>query len=236
VQGLTRRLRARALVDDVSLHVGSGEIVGLLGPNGAGKTTSFGMIIGLLPCDAGCIMLGERDLTRMPPDRRARLGIGYLPQGASVFRELSVEDNILALLELRAELDATARRARLEELLHEFHLEHLRRQHGAVLSGGERRRTEFARALAMHPRFLLLDEPFAGVDPIAVQELQQLIRRLGAEGLGVLITDHNVREMLHLCHRSYILSEGRVIASGEREQILANPQVRSSYLGDAFRE
>ena len=234
-EGLAKSYRSRRVVADLSLDVREGEVVGLLGPNGAGKTTAFYMIVGLIATDAGRIYLGDQDVTFLPMHRRARLGIGYLPQEASVFRKLSVEDNILAILELRADLDRAARERRLEELLEELRIGHVRRTLGLSLSGGERRRVEIARALAADPRFMLLDEPFAGVDPLSVLDIQRIVRELTGRGIGVLITDHNVRETLGVCHRAYIVSEGTVIASGSAEEILANPQVREVYLGESFR-
>jgi lipopolysaccharide export system ATP-binding protein len=233
--GLAKSYRSRRVVADLSVDVREGEVVGLLGPNGAGKTTAFYMIVGLIATDAGRIYLGDRDVTFLPMHRRARLGIGYLPQEASVFRKLSVEDNILAILELRADLDRAARERRLEELLEELRIGHVRRTLGMSLSGGERRRVEIARALAADPRFMLLDEPFAGVDPLSVLDIQRIVRELTGRGIGVLITDHNVRETLGVCHRAYIVSEGTVIASGSAEEILANPRVREVYLGESFR-
>ena len=234
-RNLAKAYGARTVVRDLSLEVGAGEIVGLLGPNGAGKTTAFYMIVGLVPADAGRILLDDLDLTHEPIHRRARAGIGYLPQEASVFRKLSVEDNILAILETRAGLDREARRARCEEILADLRIDHVRRSPGMALSGGERRRVEIARALAADPQFLLLDEPFAGVDPISVLDIQRIVRELAARGIGVLITDHNVRETLGVCRRSYIIGDGIVIAQGEAEEILANPRVREVYLGESFR-
>jgi len=234
-QGLAKSYRSRRVVKDLSVDVREGEVVGLLGPNGAGKTTAFYMIVGLIATDAGRIYIGEQDVTFLPMHRRARLGVGYLPQEASVFRKLSVEDNILAILELRADLDRAARERRLEELLEELRIGHVRRTLGLSLSGGERRRVEIARALAADPRFMLLDEPFAGVDPLSVLDIQRIVRELTSRGIGVLITDHNVRETLGVCHRAYIVSEGTVIASGSAEEILANPRVREVYLGESFR-
>ncbi len=234
-RNLAKAYGARNVVRDLSLELGAGEIVGLLGPNGAGKTTAFYMIVGLVPADAGRILLDGLDLTHEPIHRRARAGIGYLPQEASVFRKLSVEDNILAILETRADLDREARRARCEEILADLRIDHVRRSPGMALSGGERRRVEIARALAADPKFLLLDEPFAGVDPISVLDIQRIVRELAARGIGVLITDHNVRETLGVCQRSYIIGEGVVIAEGEAEEILANPRVREVYLGESFR-
>ena len=233
---LGKRYKARQVVKDLSLEVGAGEIVGLLGPNGAGKTTAFYMIVGLVPCDTGRIWLDERELTDLPMHRRARLGLGYLPQEASVFRKLSVERNIEAILELRPDLaDDDARDAELESLLEELHIGHIRASAGISLSGGERRRVEIARALAARPRFILLDEPFAGVDPISVDDIQRIVRHLATRGIGVLITDHNVRETLGICGRAYIVSAGSVIASGSADEILANPEVREVYLGQDFK-
>jgi len=233
---LVKAFKKRVVVSDVSIHVDAGEVVGLLGPNGAGKTTAFYMIVGLVPCDEGSIELDGQVITRLPMYRRAQLGVGYLPQEASVFRKLSVEDNILAILETRADLeDDAARNAALESLLDELHIGHIRGSSGMSLSGGERRRVEIARALAAEPRFILLDEPFAGVDPISVIDIQRIIRHLSSRNIGVLITDHNVRETLGICSRAYIVSAGSVIASGSAEEILANPQVREVYLGQDFR-
>ncbi len=234
-RSLQKSYRSRQVVRDLSLQVGTGEVVGLLGPNGAGKTTAFYMIVGLIPADGGSILLDERDLTALSIDQRARLGIGYLPQEASVFRKLSVADNIMAVLELRADLDRLARERRLEELLSELRIESVRETRGLALSGGERRRVEIARALAAEPRFMLLDEPFAGVDPLSVLDIQRIIRELAGRGIGVLITDHNVRETLGVCGRAYIVDRGLVIASGTAEQVLANAQVREVYLGQTFR-
>ena len=235
-EALGKRYRSRQVVADLSLEVSSGEVVGLLGPNGAGKTTAFYMIVGLVPCDEGRIWLDERELTTLPMHRRARLGLGYLPQEASVFRKLSVEDNIRAVLETRDDLDdEPAIEAALDSLLEELHIGHIRASIGMALSGGERRRVEIARALAAEPRFILLDEPFAGVDPISVDDIQRIIRHLSARNIGVLITDHNVRETLGICSRAYIVSAGSVIASGSADDILANPEVREVYLGQGFR-
>ena len=232
--GLAKSYKSRQVVKDLSLELDSGEVVGLLGPNGAGKTTAFYMIVGLVPCDAGRILLGEVDLTLLPIHRRAQLGLGYLPQEASVFRKLSVEDNIMAILETR-EMERAAREERLEQLLAELRIGHVRKTEGLALSGGERRRVEIARALAAEPRFMLLDEPFAGVDPLSVLDIQRIIRELTQRGIGVLITDHNVRETLGVCVRAYIVNQGTVIASGTAEEVLANPQVREVYLGESFR-
>jgi lipopolysaccharide export system ATP-binding protein len=234
-QGLSKSYKSRRVLQDLSLEVVSGEVVGLLGPNGAGKTTAFYMIVGLVPCEGGRIHLDDRDLTRLPMHRRARLGLGYLPQEASVFRRLTVADNVTAILETRADLNAEQRAQRLEALLEELHVAHLRDSLGQSLSGGERRRVEIARALAAEPRFVLLDEPFAGVDPLSVADIQRSIEHLRARGIGVLITDHNVRETLGICGRAYIVNQGSVIASGSAAEILANPQVREVYLGEDFR-
>jgi lipopolysaccharide export system ATP-binding protein len=233
--GLAKSYKSRQVVRDLSIEVANGEVVGLLGPNGAGKTTAFYMIVGLVPCDAGRIHLGDTDLTTLPMHKRARLGLGYLPQEASVFRKLSVESNVLAILETRQDLDRAAREQRLEELLEELRIGHVRRSLGLSLSGGERRRVEIARALAAEPRFMLLDEPFAGVDPLSVLDIQRIIRELTSRDIGVLITDHNVRETLGVCSRAYIVNQGTVIAAGSAEEILANPQVREVYLGQSFR-
>jgi lipopolysaccharide export system ATP-binding protein len=234
-RSLQKSYRSRQVVRDLSMEINTGEVVGLLGPNGAGKTTAFYMIVGLVPADGGSIFLDDRDLTALSIDQRARLGLGYLPQEASVFRRLSVADNIMAILELRDELDRAGRERRLEELLSELRIAHVRRTRGMALSGGERRRVEIARALAAEPRFILLDEPFAGVDPLSVLDIQRIIRELAERGIGVLVTDHNVRETLGVCGRAYIVDRGAVIASGSAEQVLANPQVREVYLGQAFR-
>jgi len=232
---LQKSFRKRKVVNDLSLEISSGEVVGLLGPNGAGKTTAFYMIVGLIPCDAGRIELNGRDVTKLPMHARARRGLGYLPQEASVFRKLSVEDNLLAILETRDDLDDEARWRRLEELLEELHVGHIRESLGMSLSGGERRRVEIARALAADPAFVLLDEPFAGVDPLSVNDIQRIVRHLADRGIGVLITDHNVRETLGICGRAYIVNQGTILASGSAEEILANPDVREVYLGQDFR-
>jgi lipopolysaccharide export system ATP-binding protein len=234
-EGLTKRFKLREVVKGISLHVDSGEIVGLLGPNGAGKTTAFYMIVGLIPCDRGRITLDDHDLTSLPMHRRARMGLGYLPQEASVFRKLTVENNIMAILQTRAELDRTARERILEELLNDLRVDHVRNTLGVSLSGGERRRVEIARALAAEPRFVLLDEPFAGVDPISVLDIQRIVRDLASRQIGVLITDHNVRETLGICGRAYILNDGAMIAEGTPAEILANQQVRHVYLGEGFK-
>ena len=231
---LAKSYKSRQVVRDLSLELDSGEVVGLLGPNGAGKTTAFYMIVGLVPCDAGRILIGEVDVTLLPMHRRAQLGLGYLPQEASVFRKLSVEDNIMAIPETR-DMERAAREQRLEQLLEELRIGHVRKSMGFALSGGERRRVEIARALAAEPRFMLLDEPFAGVDPLSVLDIQRIIRELTHRGIGVLITDHNVRETLGVCARAYIVNQGTVIAAGTAEEVLANPQVREVYLGESFR-
>ena len=230
---LSKQYKGRTVVRDVALEVRSGEIVGLLGPNGAGKTTCFYMLVGLVPMDRGSIRLDDIDLGHLPMHKRARLGLGYLPQEPSVFRQLSVEDNIMAILETRADLDAAQRHDRLEQLLRDLHIGERRAALGVSLSGGERRRVEIARALAIEPRFILLDEPFAGVDPISVLEIQSLIRDL--QRRGVLITDHNVRETLKICDRAYILADGQVLTAGSPEHILYNEEVRRVYLGADFR-
>jgi lipopolysaccharide export system ATP-binding protein len=233
--GLSKRYKARQVVKDISLRVSPGEIVGLLGPNGAGKTTAFYMIVGLVPCDGGSVTLGEQDLTTLPMHLRARAGVGYLPQEPSVFRRLSVADNLLAVLETRPGLNHEARQQRLETLLDELHIGHLRDSLGQSLSGGERRRVEIARALAADPQYILLDEPFAGVDPVSVADIQRIVAHLRDRGIGVLITDHQVRETLGICSRAYIVNQGAVIASGTAEEILANPEVRAVYLGQDFK-
>ncbi len=233
--GLVKHYKKRAVVCEVSLSVTAGEIVGLLGPNGAGKTTSFYMVVGLIAADEGSVTLDDRDITRLPMHQRARLGIGYLPQEASIFRKLSVADNVMAILETRSDLDRTERKQELERLLKELHVAHVRDVHGMSLSGGERRRVEITRALAANPRFILLDEPFAGVDPIALLDIQNVVRTLAARGIGVLITDHNVRETLGICDRGYILNEGQVIAEGAPQMLLDDPTVRQVYLGEQFR-
>ncbi len=240
IRGLQKRYGARQVVSDVSLNVASGEIIGLLGPNGAGKTTSFYMIVGLVPSDSGEISLDGVDISRLPIHRRALLGLSYLPQEASVFRKLTVEENIRAVLELQRD-DAGKRLTRqtidqrLDTLLHDLQIEKLRESQAMSLSGGERRRVEIARALATNPRFVLLDEPFAGVDPIAVIEIQRIVRFLKERGIGVLITDHNVRETLGICDRAYIINQGTVLASGRPDDIIANESVRRVYLGEHFR-
>ena len=231
---LGKRYQSRTVVKDISMVVDSGEVVGLLGPNGAGKTTCFYMVVGLVPCDQGSIRLDDEDLTRKPMHERARRGIGYLPQEASVFRKLSVADNILAILQTRADLSPQQCEEHLEQLLEELHITHIRDSIGMSLSGGERRRVEIARALATEPRFILLDEPFAGVDPISVVDIQAIIHHLQGRGIGVLITDHNVRETLGICERGYIIGTGEVIAAGTPQELMANEQVRQVYLGENF--
>ncbi len=231
---LRKRYKSRTVVQDVSLSVNSGEVVGLLGPNGAGKTTCFYMMVGLVPLDGGGIYLDERDLTQLPIHQRARLGLSYLPQEASIFRRLSVADNIRAVLELKS-YTADEMQQRLDDLLHDLHISHIRTSQGISLSGGERRRVEIARALATQPRFILLDEPFAGVDPIAVLDIQKIIQFLKQRDIGVLITDHNVRETLGICDRAYIISDGMVLASGKPDEIIYNEDVRKVYLGEHFR-
>jgi len=233
--GLRKSFRGRAVVRDFSFSLEQGEIVGLLGPNGAGKTTSFYMIVGLIAADAGSIRIDDADVTTLPMHARARLGVGYLPQEASVFRRLSVTDNILAILELRDDLDAHGREQELENLLDDLQIGHIATQRGVSLSGGERRRVEIARALAAKPRYMLLDEPFAGIDPISVVDIQRIIRQLRERNIGILITDHNVRETLGICERAYIMSEGAVLAQGAPAEILANDAVREVYLGREFR-
>lgn len=231
---LAKTYKGRQVVKDVSLQVSHGEIVGLLGPNGAGKTTSFYMIVGLVPADQGTVELDQHDLTGLPVHSRALLGIGYLPQEASVFRKLTVLENILAILELRPELSKPQRLEIAEMLMQEFHISHLRDNLGISLSGGERRRVEIARALAREPAFILLDEPFAGVDPISVVDIKRIIKHLQERGIGVLITDHNVRETLDICQRGYIVNEGKIICEGTPNQILNNEEVRKVYLGEEF--
>ncbi len=232
---LVKRYRGRAVVHGVSLDVAKGEIVGLLGPNGAGKTTTFYMVVGLVPADGGRIRINDTDLTRANMHQRARKGLGYLPQEASIFRKLSVADNIMAILELRKDLDREQRRNELGRLMDELHVSHLADQMGVSLSGGERRRVEIARALAGNPDFILLDEPFAGVDPISVGEIQRIVKQLAERHIGVLITDHNVRETLGICDRAYIISEGRVLTHGKPADVMADENVRNVYLGKEFR-
>jgi lipopolysaccharide export system ATP-binding protein len=234
-EGLQKRFRARQVVRDFGFSIRQGEVVGLLGPNGAGKTTCFYMVVGLIEADGGSIKLDGKDITGLPMHSRARLGIGYLPQEPSVFRRLSVADNIMAVLELREGLTARERAAQQEGLLEELKISHIADQKGISLSGGERRRVEIARALAAEPRYMLLDEPFAGVDPISVGEIQRIVRHLKERGIGVLITDHNVRETLGICDRAYILNEGEVMSRGTPAHILADDKVRDVYLGREFR-
>jgi lipopolysaccharide export system ATP-binding protein len=233
--GLRKRYKSREVVRDFGIDLAPGEVVGLLGPNGAGKTTCFYMIVGLVPTDAGSIFFNDTDITGMPMHRRAQLGIGYLPQEASIFRNLTVAENIMAVLELRKELNKESRQREVESLMDELHISHVGKQMGASLSGGERRRVEIARALAANPRLILLDEPFAGVDPISVSEIQKIIIHLKQRGIGVLITDHNVRETLGICDRAYILNAGSVLTQGEPAEVLKNEEVRRVYLGESFR-
>jgi lipopolysaccharide export system ATP-binding protein len=232
--GIAKRYRSRDVVKDLSISIDGGEIVGLLGPNGAGKTTAFYMIVGLIRCDRGSIVLNGRDVTRLPVHRRARRGLGYLPQEASIFRKLTVAENIRAILQTRSDLDRADRQSLLESLMEELHIAHVKDSLGLSLSGGERRRVEIARALAAEPRFILLDEPFAGVDPISVIDIQRIIRHLTQRGIGVLITDHNVRETLGICGHAYILNEGVLMAAGSPDEILSNQAVREVYLGEEF--
>ncbi len=232
---LHKSYRKKEVVRGVNIEVEPGQVVGLLGPNGAGKTTCFYMIVGLIPTDKGSITVDSVDITHKPVNVRSSLGVGYLPQEASVFRKLSVRDNIMAILELRRDLDADSRKETQQTLMEELGVAHLANQMGQVLSGGERRRVEIARALAARPRFILLDEPFAGVDPLSVREIQGIIRQLTDQDIGVLITDHNVREMLGICHHAYILNEGQVLAEGNADSLLANEEVRKVYLGSEFR-
>lgn len=232
---LAKSYKTRKVVIDVSLSVTSGQIVGLLGPNGAGKTTCFYMIAGLVGADEGRVLIDDNELTHLPIHGRARAGIGYLPQEASVFRKLTVSDNIMAILETRKELSRQEREGKLDALLREFHITHIKGSLGMSLSGGERRRVEIARALATEPEFILLDEPFAGVDPISVNDIKQIVRHLKDRGIGVLITDHNVRETLDICEKAYIVSEGHIIAEGTADVVLSNERVREVYLGENFR-
>lgn len=232
---LCKSYKGRKVVHDVSMEIHSGEVIGLLGPNGAGKTTSFYMVAGLVAADEGNITLGDDDITHYPMHQRARLGIGYLPQEASIFRKLSVTDNILSILQTRKELSGFEQEQKLEDLLEELHIGHIRNGLGMSLSGGERRRVEIARALATDPRFILLDEPFAGVDPISVRDIQSIIQHLKERDIGVLITDHNVRETLGICERGYIMNAGEVIASGKPDDLLEDQKVREVYLGENFK-
>ena len=235
VQDIAKKYKFREVVKGISLEINSGEVVGLLGPNGAGKTTAFYMIVGLIASDRGQILLDGKNLTPLPMHKRSSMGLGYLPQEASIFRRLTVENNILAILENRNDLDRAGREQVLDELLDELHIGHVRTSLGISLSGGERRRVEIARALAADPQFVLLDEPFAGVDPISVLDIQRIIKHLSDRGIGVLITDHNVRETLGICSRAYILNDGSLIASGSPEDILNNQHVREVYLGQEFK-
>ena len=232
---LAKSYKKREVVRDVSVSIQQGEIVGLLGPNGAGKTTCFYMIVGLVAADKGKVLLGNDDITDAPVHRRASHGLAYLPQDSSIFRTLSVEDNILAILETRNDLSGAERQRKLESLLDEFNIQHIRHNKGMSLSGGERRRTEIARTLATDPKFILLDEPFAGVDPISVSDIKQIIQHLKQRNIGILLTDHNVRETLDICEKAYIVSEGQVIAEGNAEAILSNEKVRKVYLGEQFK-
>jgi lipopolysaccharide export system ATP-binding protein len=231
---LAKSYKRRPVVKDVSIEISSGEVIGLLGPNGAGKTTCFYMIVGLIGSDKGTITLSGEDLSSAPMHERARKGIGYLPQEASIFRKLSVEDNLLGILEMRKDLNKAQQKAKMESLLEEFHITHIRKNMGMSLSGGERRRVEIARALATDPQFILLDEPFAGVDPISVNDIKQTILHLQAKGIGILITDHNVRETLDICEKAYIVHDGFILASGTPTEIMSNEQVKRAYLGDKF--
>lgn len=231
---LAKKYKSRTVVKDVSLSINSSEIVGLLGPNGAGKTTSFYMIVGLISCGQGKVLLNEQDITSLPMYARARLGIGYLPQEPSIFRKLTVTENILAILQLRKELSKVEQEKKLEQLLQEFHINHIRHSPGISLSGGERRRVEIARTLAIEPKFILLDEPFAGIDPISVIDIKRIIRHLSNRGIGILITDHNVRETLDICQRAYIVNDGELVIEGTPQQVLADQKVREIYLGHEF--
>ena len=232
---LAKSYKGRKVVRDVSLSVDQGEIVGLLGPNGAGKTTCFYMIVGLVKADGGNVQLSDQSLTSLPIHQRASYGLSYLPQDSSIFRTLSVEDNILAILETRKDLSNTEKNTKLDTLLSDFNIDHIRSNKGMSLSGGERRRTEIARTLATDPKFILLDEPFAGVDPISVSDIKQIIQQLKNRNIGILVTDHNVRETLDICEKAYIVNEGKIIAEGNSETILSNDKVREVYLGDQFQ-
>jgi len=234
-KNLAKSYKKREVVRDVSISIKQGEIVGLLGPNGAGKTTCFYMIVGLVAADNGKVLLGTQDITNSPVHQRAGHGLAYLPQDSSIFRTLSVEDNILAILETRKDLSSAEKREKLESLLDEFNIKHIRSNKGMSLSGGERRRTEIARTLAIDPKFILLDEPFAGVDPISVSDIKRIIQHLKARKIGILLTDHNVRETLDICEKAYIVSEGQIIAEGDAAAILSNEKVREVYLGDQFQ-
>lgn len=232
---LFKSFKSRTVVNDVSFDVNSGEVVGLLGPNGAGKTTSFYMVVGLVQSDKGAVHLDENNITHLPMHARAQQGVGYLPQEASIFRKLSVEDNIMAVLEINKDLNKQQRQDKLDSLIDDLQIDHIRKNLGLSLSGGERRRVEIARALASQPAFILLDEPFAGVDPISVTEIQKIVKHLIDRNIGVLITDHNVRETLGICNRAYILNSGKIIAQGSPDEILSNEEVRNVYLGRDFR-
>ena len=234
-QNLAKNFKGRDVVKDVSIEVSQSQIVGLLGPNGAGKTTCFYMIVGLIQADSGKVLLDQKDVTQLPIHDRARHGLSYLPQESSIFRNLTVEENVLAILQARKELTREQTEEKLEQLLEEFSIEHIRNSKGMSLSGGERRRTEIARTLATDPKFILLDEPFAGVDPISVSDIKTIINQLKDRGIGILLTDHNVRETLDICEKAYIVSEGRVIADGDADAILSNEKVRSVYLGSQFK-
>jgi len=236
VQNIHKKYAKRDVVSNVSFEVKAGEIVGLLGPNGAGKTTCFYIACGLVRADKGRVFIGETEASKLPMHKRAKLGLGYLPQEPSIFRKLSVENNIMAVLELNPKLKKKQRKHRLEELLNEFNIEHIRHIEGVSLSGGERRRVEIARALAMNPKFVLLDEPFAGVDPISVGDIQKIIYQLRDKGIGVLITDHNYREMLDTCDHSYVLHDGDIIAKGDKAEILSHKDVKKVYLGESNSE
>ena len=234
VEHLYKKYKSREVVKDVSLYINPGEVVGLLGPNGAGKTTSFYMIVGLIPVDRGNIWLNDKDITKFPVHGRAHLGISYLPQEASIFRKLTVAQNIMAILELRKDLTKSERKLMLDQLLEEFRISHIRTTIGQSLSGGERRRAEIARALATEPKFILLDEPFAGIDPISVLDVKRIINHLRKRGIGILITDHNVRDTLTICERAYIVNQGKIICEGSPEDVLMNNEVRTVYLGEEF--
>lgn len=233
-QHLNKKFKSREVVKDVSFHINRGEIVGLLGPNGAGKTTSFYMMVGLIPTDKGNIFYGDKDITKFPVHTRAQLGISYLPQEASIFRKLTVAQNIMAILEMRSDLNKAERKLTLEQLLEEFRITHIRNSLGISLSGGERRRAEIARALAMEPKFILLDEPFAGIDPISILDVKRIINHLRKRNIGILITDHNVRDTLNICERAYIVNQGKIICEGDPKTISNNQEVRAVYLGDDF--
>ena len=232
---LAKNFKGRDVVKDVSIEISQGQIVGLLGPNGAGKTTCFYMIVGLIQADSGRVLLDQKDITKLPIHNRARHGLSYLPQESSIFRNLTVEENVLAILQSRRELTREVREKKLEQLLEEFSIVHIRNSKGMSLSGGERRRTEIARTLATDPKFILLDEPFAGVDPISVSDIKTIINQLRDRGIGILLTDHNVRETLDICEKAYIVNEGRLLADGDANAILSNEKVRSVYLGPQFK-